>query len=122
MKNSKTLSISNPRVEYKTNPIGIDEKVPRFSWEIISSQRNTLQTAYQIRVAGSPDDLSNAQNLIWDSRKVIANTSNQVEYAGAALESRTRYYWQVKIWDNFGQETNWSAPSFWEMALLSQND
>ena len=52
------LSVTNLRCEYKTNPIGIDIAEPRFSWELVSSQRGTLQTAYQIRVALSEAQLA----------------------------------------------------------------
>ena len=35
------------------NPMGIDVKEPRLSWEIISEQRNVQQMAYQIIVAST---------------------------------------------------------------------
>jgi len=39
------LTISNLRCEYKSNPVGIDIPQPRLSWELVSSERGTLQTA-----------------------------------------------------------------------------
>ncbi len=43
------LRIVRLRCEYKANPVGIDIKQPRLSWEIESNLRETIQTAYQKR-------------------------------------------------------------------------
>jgi alpha-L-rhamnosidase len=48
---ASSLSLSNPRCEYRTNPIGVDTRQPRLSWEISSTARGVLQSAYQIIVA-----------------------------------------------------------------------
>ena len=45
------------RCEYLSNPMGIDVQKPRFSWVLHHSERAQVQTAYQILVAGSDDDL-----------------------------------------------------------------
>ena len=47
------------RIEYRENPIGIDNP-PRFSWKIKSSHPDLVQTAYQIQVTGGG-------KLMWDS-------------------------------------------------------
>ena len=39
--------------------------------------------------------------------------------AGPALASQTRYYWQVRVWDNDGNASAWSGPDAWfETAFL----
>ena len=38
---------------------------------------------------------------------------------GPAVESRRRYYWQVRVWDPQGQASTYSQTSWWEMGLLS---
>jgi alpha-L-rhamnosidase len=50
--------------EYQTNPIGIDITNPRLSWKIVSDKQNVLQTAYEIRVANSPANLSKKNKQI----------------------------------------------------------
>jgi alpha-L-rhamnosidase len=115
------LSVTNLRCEYKTNPIGIDVAQPRFSWEIVSSERATVQTAYQMRVANTEAQLAKTQPL-WDSSKQPSAASTQVFYQGPTLETGQRYYWQVQVWDNHGNASGWSKPAFWEMGLLEPSD
>jgi alpha-L-rhamnosidase len=115
------LTISNLRCEYKSNPVGIDILEPRLSWELVSSERGTLQTAYQIRLATSEENLMK-NKLLWDSGKQASDASIQVVYHGPALETGRRYYWQVRVTDNLGRTSDWSAPAFWEMGLLRDSD
>ena len=115
------LTISNLRCEYKVNPIGIDILQPRLSWEVMSSERGTLQTGYQIRLASSEENLAK-NRLLWDSGKQASDASIQVVYQGPALETGRRYYWQVRVTDNLGRTSDWSAPAFWEMGLLHDSD
>jgi len=115
------LSVTNLRCEYTTNPVGIDVMNPRVSWELVSSDRGTLQTTYELRVASSIADFSK-KKLIWDSGKKSSDASIQVAYEGPALASAKRYYWQVEVWDNHGRDSGWSEPAYWEMGLLSSAD
>ncbi|HLV89002.1 MAG TPA: glycoside hydrolase family 78 protein [Candidatus Sulfotelmatobacter sp.] len=115
------LSLTNLRCEYKTNPIGIDVSKPRMSWELVSSERGTLQSAYQAQVAASIDDLRK-NKVLWDSGRQNSDASIHIVYAGPALQSEKRYYWQVRVWDNQGRSSGWSEPAYWEMGLLQPSD
>lgn len=118
--NAPALKIENLRVEYQTNPIGLDERQPRLSWQIVSADRGVVQKAYQIRAAATTSDLG--QRDLWNTEKVISDQSLHVVYQGPALESRQRVYWQVRVWDGQDHASDWSAPAFWEMALLEPAD
>jgi alpha-L-rhamnosidase len=104
--------------EYLENPIGIDIAKPRFSWQIISDGQNVKQSAYEIRVAGSLQNLNNKSKLIWNLGKVGSSQSVNVEFGGSPLKSMERAYWQVRIWDNNSKVTDWSEPAFWETGIL----
>lgn len=104
--------------EYLENPIGIDIVKPRLSWQIISDEQNILQTAYEIRVADSPKNLSKKSALIWTSGKVESDQSVNVEFGGSPLKSMERAFWQARIWDNNNKVSDWSEPAFWEMGIL----
>ena len=111
-----STSISALRCEYLKNPVGIDIRRPRLSWEIVAAKRGTMQRAYQIVVK------TDADGVLWDSDRVESEQSVHIEYNGSALQSRQRCAWQVRVWDETDQVTEWSATAFWEMGLLQQSD
>lgn len=115
------VSVQHLRTELLVNPMGIDVAVPRLSWEISSTVRDTRQTAYQILVASSLEKLKENQGDLWDSGLVSADESINLLYKGKALKSRMYAYWKVKVSTNQGQ-TEWSAPAFWSMGLMNYVD
>ncbi|MBP2655645.1 MAG: alpha-L-rhamnosidase [Firmicutes bacterium] len=116
------VSISRLKCEYMSEPIGIDVLKPRLSWEIASSRRGMLQTAYQVIVAKTLETLDQLTDLVWDTGKVASAQSINCEYDGPALQSRQRYYWKVRVWDEKDNVTSWSESACWEMGLLDKRD
>ena len=108
--------------EYKTNPVGIDVKAPRLSWQISSDDNNVVQTAFEIRVADVVANLGKKDEMIWESGKVESDQSVNVVYDGPALKSMQRVYWQVRVWDQNDKVTAWSDPAYWEMGILNEAD
>ena len=108
------LGVTGLRVEYLSNPLGIDATRPRFSWRIASAERNTVQAAYQVQVTRKGE-------LIWDSGRTASDASVFVAYAGPGVASRTRYVWRVRVWDAKGRASAWSE-GWWETGLLSPSD
>lgn len=116
------VRLNNLRCEYHVNPLGIDVRKPRLSWEMESNRRGQRQTAYQVLVAASQEKLKEDQGDLWDSGKVNGDQSIHIEYAGQKLRSRMRCYWKVRVWDKGGEVSAWSEPAFWSMGLLEQSD
>ena len=109
-----TLIPTHLRCEYLTNPLAVDEARPRLSWVLESADpaaRGQRQTAYQVLV--TQDDGTAA----WDSQVVRSDESLRVRYAGAALRAGKRYHWKVRVWDEVGQVSDWSAPAAWTMGV-----
>lgn len=122
---SITLNAQKPEVydlktDHLSNPIGLDNQVPALSWKTAFAGRNAMQIAYSIRVATSPD--FGKTSIAWESGKKLSDQSLQVPFEGAALKSGTRYYWQVKIWDNKKGESSWSPVAYWETGILKSGD
>lgn len=118
---AQKLSVTDLKINYKVNPIGLDDTNPRFAWKLQSSLKEVMQTGYEIRVGTDPKKMSN-KALSWHSGKVESDQSIHIPYAGNALESAKRYYWQVRVWDNKGSVSPWSEVNFWEMGLLKPED
>ena len=88
------------RVEYLTNPMGVDTPHPRFFWVPEHSDRGQAQSAYEIIVS---TDEASANGDMWSTGKVAGATPGQVPYAGKPLQSGGTYFWKVRYWDSDGQ-------------------
>lgn len=114
--------IGQLKCEYLRNPIGIDVKRPRLSWQIQSDERGLTQVAYQIRVARSEAALSGKEVPVSDTGKVSSSDSIQIGYSGPDLRSGQRVYWQVKVWLSDGEVISSKDPAYWEMGFLQPSD
>lgn len=115
LSSSSQVKVRNLLTENLVDPVGIDVQEPRFSWQLTSDQRNILQSAYEIKV-------SSGKETAWSSNKVSSDQSVQVTYKGSPLKSAMRYNWQVRVWDNKGKASAWSAPAIFQMGLLNKSD
>jgi alpha-L-rhamnosidase len=113
---------ANLRCEYRTNPLGIDITQPRLSWIVESSQRGQKQTAYQVMVASTKENLSAQKADLWDSGKVQGDETICVVYAGKPLVSNQDCFWKVQVWDKDGKPSGWSKPAHWSMGILNEGD
>jgi alpha-L-rhamnosidase len=120
---SKTdLNVTNLKVEYLINPLGIDETKPRLSWVLESLKRNKKQSAYRILVASTKEKLNKNIGDLWDSGKTCSELSSHIVYNGKTLESRLKCFWKVCVWDELDNKTAFSEDAFWTMGLLAKSD
>lgn len=118
--NAQTLE--KLRCEYQETPMGLEVPNPRLSWQMKATSRGAKQTAYQILVADNEADLKKDNGNVWNSGMVKSEQSIKIDYAGKPLESRKRYFWKVKIWNEKNKPTSYSETTWWEMALLKKED
>lgn len=122
---SARFSVTHLRVEQMAVPACVDTEHPRFSWINLPSTpqaRGESQSAYQICVAGSCQDLMSHKRLVWDTGKRLSSDSYLISYGGMPLQSGHDYWWRVRTWDQQGKVSAWSAPSHWGMGLLNPSD
>ncbi len=112
-----SLTPTDLRCEYFTNPIGVDEASPRLSWKDQSSSRGATQSAYQILVASSPTLLSSGTADLWDTGRVESSSSSQIEYKGKPLSPGQAAFWKVIAWSNRGNASTSKGIAKWEMGL-----
>lgn len=116
---SGPLAPSGLRLEYLTNPMGVDVAAPRFFWIPRHAGRGASQSAYQVLVSTRPDVSAGDQ---WDSEKVASSEFTHVVYAGKPLASGRTYYWKVRYWDQNGAASPYSGTARFDMGLLSPSD
>ena len=109
------LKVNTLLTENTFNPIGLGVATPRFSWVIEAAKRNSSQSAYEIKV-------TEGKKPVWSTEKVSSNQSVMIEYAGPKLQSNTKYNWQVRVWDNEGNVSEWSTSNNFQTAFLSVTD
>lgn len=81
---------------------------PTFSWMVPALESGDFQTAYQLLVASSPEQLEADNADLWDSGKVGDGNALHIPYAGNALKSGATYYWKVRVWNKDGQVSAYS--------------
>ena len=114
------VDVSNAKTENMSNPLGLDTNQPRFSWQITSDKKDVIQTAYEILVASSLDNLKADKGDLWNSGKVTSAEQLWIAYAGTPLKSNQRAYWKVRIQTNKGK-SEWSEPQEFGIGLLKES-
>lgn len=115
------ISVTNLQCEMLNNPEGIDVIQPRLSWQIQSDVNDVKQTAYQILVASTLENLSVNKADLWDSGKVESNQTINNTYNGKKLDNKKNAYWKVQVWTNKGQAKSDETAHF-SMGILTYAD
>lgn len=122
---SATIRPSALRCDARVQPLGVQTAIPAFSWIPVATHpgmRNLSQTGYQLLVASSPADLARNDGDMWDSGHVSDASGLRHIYAGRPLASHTTYWWKVRVWDQNGHASAWSAPQQFTMGMLHPYD
>jgi alpha-L-rhamnosidase len=106
-----TLLVRALTCEHRTDPAGIDARVPRLGWKLAPRDpeaRGLRQSAYQVLVARDEARLAAGSGDLWDSGSVESDDTLDVEYGGLPLASGTRCFWKVRVWDRDSVASGWS--------------
>lgn len=120
-----TIRPSALRCDARTNPLGVQTAAPAFSWIPVATQaraRGLRQTAWQLLVASSPADLARNDGNMWNTSRVTGSSGLHHAYGGQPLHAHTTYWWKLRLWDQNGHPSAWSAPQSFTMGLLKSSD
>lgn len=113
------FSIEHLRTCHLENPIGIDEETPVFSWQMKGDGQGLCQSAYRIVLSDSEENLK-GEVYLWDSGKTASGLSVGIPYDGPPLAPKTRYFWQVTVWNQNDKPRASTEESFFETGLMGQ--
>lgn len=116
---SAALTPVELRCDAAADPLGVDSTPPRLSWQLFATTRGARQTAWQVLVASSAENLARDRGDVWDSGRVAGDEQLGVRYGGRALQASERVFWKVRTWDEAGNGSAWSAVATWTMGLLT---
>ena len=92
-------------------PIGIDDPNPVFHIWVDAEGKNRTITGCEIL-------LGCKNNTVWDSGYVEGQT--YVKYDGVPLSAKTTYQIYAKVWDEDGQESDWSDVYEFETGFMGE--
>jgi len=108
------------KTDRQITPLGFDNPTPEFSWILESSERGIVQSVFEILVSDDQKKLDDGN--CWQSGKIEGNQTFGVLYSGKALQSFTRYFWKVRVWNQNGEASDWSQPSWFETSMMKPTD
>jgi len=106
----------NLTCEYLSNPLGLDELHPRFSWTLQATDTSGFgqkQSAYRIIV-------KQQHVIVWDSDWLKSPKIQLITYAGKPLRSDKTYHWTLLIKDEHNKISTGHA--YWTTGLLKRTD
>lgn len=121
IQNTKPNTPSTLQTEGSTNPTQVSDSTPEFSAIFTDADGDNTGNYYQIQVNTSSDLTG---TTMWDSTKTAlvpatanGSRSQDISYAGNALQPGATYYWRIKFWDNneLVNESDWSATAQFTM-------
>ena len=122
LKGNASVSIKNLKSTVNEHPSLPGKVTALFSWQMQTGQRNQVQTAYQVMVSETQDQLNTSKGIVWDSGKLNSSQSALVSYNGPELKPAQIYYWKVKIWNQDNHSSAWSEMATFHAGLLSDSD
>lgn len=114
---ASTILLDDLRCENLSNPIGIDNVSPHFSWKVLCDAP-MRQQYYEIQVGTDSLGLFRGKADLWNSGKSESDASVMVPYKGKGLKSRMLCYWHVRVGNEKGETSEWSPIQRFAVGVL----
>lgn len=96
-----------------TEKVTIIDAKPKFGWVVPDVA--VTQSAYQVVVASSEENITNNIGDIWDSGQIRSNLSSEIVGEGVPLVVGQTYFWKVRIWDQDNRLSRYSKSQSFTM-------
>jgi alpha-L-rhamnosidase len=104
------------RVDEAVAPLWVTA-TPTFGWIPVDTDRDEIQTAYEVVVASAPTTDPNASTVLADTGRVSSSAESSVAVAHLRLKPDHRYWWTVRTWDRAGTRGAFAKPQPFDTAL-----
>ncbi|HET7534866.1 MAG TPA: alpha-L-rhamnosidase N-terminal domain-containing protein, partial [Candidatus Didemnitutus sp.] len=111
------LGVDGLRCEGVNEPGQIETAAPRFSWRLVAQERDIRQVAYQFHAA-EIDGNGHELGTVFETARIATEESQWVTPPGFQAKPRSAYAWRVRVWDNHGAASDWSAPQTFGTGLI----
>lgn len=113
------LEPTDLRVNGWSDSLAIADQHPQFSWSLAAAStelHSIRQSAYEIEVNSGSDLAASSKTRIWKSGIVHSAITSGITYEGSPLAAQHEYAWRVRIWDEHGRASAWSAVAHWSQS------
>ncbi|MBK8946250.1 MAG: alpha-L-rhamnosidase [Ignavibacteriae bacterium] len=117
--NNKPFGLLCELLRYPETAV-ITDSLPEFSW--IVPEKFEEQKYYRILVSSTKKILEKDSADCWDSQKTESNISTNIDYFGKALSENSSYFWKVKVWDKFDNESDYSEIQQFNISKFSREN
>jgi len=106
---------SNLIVEWIRDTKGVDiiDSKPEFGWVVPDGA--VTQSAYQVLVASSEENINNNIGDVWNSEQVRSSGSSEIEHKGQTLKPGQTYFWKARIWEQDNRLSRYSMSQSFKM-------
>lgn len=103
----------------RQNPEGVES--PLLSWKIKSAAEGVSQSGWEVEIASTKELLTSGKADVWKSGHRQSSEQFNILPDIARLVDATGYYWHVRIFDNTGLLSSWSAPAYFSTGLSAES-
>lgn len=111
-------STFNLKTEYLSNPIGLDNPNPRFTWNMVDTRNGAQQTAFRIMISTDSVALTHGKATQWNTGWLASKIALKT-YTGQELKPFTKYYWRLDIADQHQVRSSKFKISSFEMGMMN---
>ncbi|MCC8018892.1 MAG: glycoside hydrolase family 78 protein, partial [Rikenellaceae bacterium] len=114
------VRVTNLTCNEQLSPQAVEEV--KFGWTVASPRNGTLQSAYEIEVAASPEGLESGAADVWRSGRVESRRQFDIRLPEEARPGGgAACWWRVRVWDGDGNATPWSDAAYFSTGLSADD-